>query len=118
HFISLPFPYTTLFRSYFNDLIEIDPVGKIYKSYTYSQSHYDGERPIHNDVITLNNGNILMLVHNNKDDYINDAMIEVDWDNGKVLNVVNFKEILPESFYNYTESKDWLGQNSVLQVED
>ena len=103
---------------HFNNLIEIDPVGKIYKSYTYSQSHYDGERPIHNDVITLNNGNILMLVHNNKDDYINDAMIEVDWDSGKVLNVVNFKEILPESFYNYTESKDWLGQNSVLQVED
>lgn len=118
HFILNTVSKTEDDTKYFNNLIEINPVGKIYKSYTYSQSHYDGERPIHNDVITLNNGNILILVHNNKDDYINDAMIEVDWDNGKVLNVVNFKEILPESFYNYTESKDWLGQNSVLQVED
>lgn len=118
HFILNTVSKTEDDTKHFNDLIEIDPVGRIYKSYTYSQSHYDGERPIHNDVITLNNGNILMLVHNNKDDYINDAMIEVDWDNGKVLNVVNFKEILPKSFYKYTESKDWLSQNSVLQTED
>lgn len=118
HFILNTVSETEEDTKLFNDLIEIDPVGRIYKAYTYSQSHYDGEKPIHNDVITLNNGNILMLVHNNKDDYIKDAMIEVDWDNGKVLNVVNFKEILPESFYKYTESKDWLSQSSVSQTED
>ena len=118
HFILNTVSETEEDTKLFNDLIEIDPVGRIYKAYTYSQSHYDGERPIHNDVITLNNGNILMLVHNNKDDYINDAMIEIDWNNGKVLNVVNFKEILPESFYKYTESKDWLSQSSVSQTED
>lgn len=118
HFILNTVSETEEDTKLFNDLIEIDPVGKIYKAYTYSQSHYDGEKPIHNDVITLNNDNVLMLVHNNKDDYIKDAMIEVDWDNGKVLNVVNFKEILPESFYKYTESKDWLSQSSVSQTED
>ncbi|CAM3302505.1 aryl-sulfate sulfotransferase [Nosocomiicoccus ampullae] len=118
HFILNTVSETEEDTKLFNDLIEIDPVGRIYKAYTYSQSHYDGEKPIHNDIITLNNGNILMLVHNNKDDYIKDAMIEVDWDNGKVLNVVNFKEILPESFYKYTESKDWLSQSSVSQTED
>src|SRR5699024_8505654 len=102
HFILNTVSKTEDDTKYFNDLIEIEPVGKIYKSYTYSQYHYDAKRPKHSDDIPINNGNILMLVHNNKDDYNNEAIIEVDRDNIKVLKVVNFKEILAISLYNYT----------------
>ncbi|WP_040929624.1 aryl-sulfate sulfotransferase [Nosocomiicoccus massiliensis] len=102
----------------FNELIEIDPVGKIYRAYTYSQSNYDGERPLHNDVITLENGNILLLTHNNVDEHNYDAMIEVDWDNGEIVNSVNFKEVFPEALYKYHVGDDWLHVNNVDVSDD
>lgn len=112
----------------YNVLLETDYVGKIYKRYDFSSAsatnetgQSDGEQTvIHHDGIELPNGNLLLTVSDGSQ-YIEDTMIELDRDTGKIEKTIDLKDILPKSFYKEYDSTsredgkiDWFHQNSVV----
>lgn len=115
----------------YNDLVETDYVGKLYRDYQFSSKtastenlkaarKSDGETTVvHHDVIELPNGNLLATVSDGSK-YIEDTMVEINRQTGKVGRVIDFKRIFPDDLYaNYQATKrrdgriDWLHQNAI-----
>lgn len=111
----------------YNDLIETDLLGRIYKEFKFSaktgstdatKSEIQYTTLIHHDLTRLPNGNILATVSDGSKYYKEDTLAEISYKTGKVVKVIDFKRILPKSmwksFARGDDGKmDWFHQNSV-----
>ncbi|MFD1670505.1 aryl-sulfate sulfotransferase [Agrilactobacillus yilanensis] len=111
--------------SLYNDLIETDVLGRVYKEYSFkgtTQSNDSGNSKdettvIHHDLVELPNQDILATV-NDGSKYKEDVMVQISHKTGKVVKVIDLKKILPESMYTSykagsDDKVDWFHQNSV-----
>lgn len=109
----------------YNDLIETDVLGRVYKEYSFnskvksndSNNAKDEMTVIHHDLLELPNKDILATV-NDGSKYKEDVMVQISHKTGKVIKVIDLKKLLPSSMYkNYkagTDGKiDWFHQNAV-----
>ena len=109
----------------YNDLIETDVLGRVYKEYTFStktKSNDSGNAKdettlIHHDLVELPNKDILATVSDGSK-YKEDVMVQISHKTGKVVKVIDLKKILPSSMYkNYKAGSDgkvdWFHQNAV-----
>ncbi|WP_164508377.1 aryl-sulfate sulfotransferase [Companilactobacillus kedongensis] len=111
--------------SVYNDLIETDVLGRIYKEYSFSSgtksndsgNSKDETTVIHHDLIELPNHDLLATV-NDGSKYKEDVMAQISHKTGKVVKVIDLKKILPSSMYREykagSDNKiDWFHQNAV-----
>ncbi|MFC6324079.1 aryl-sulfate sulfotransferase [Companilactobacillus baiquanensis] len=111
--------------SVYNDLIETDVLGRIYKEYSFSSNTKsndsgnakDETTVIHHDLLELPNHDLLATVSDGSK-YKEDVMVQISHKTGKVVKVIDLKKILPSSMYkDYkagTDKKvDWFHQNAV-----
>lgn len=109
----------------YNDLIETDVLGRIYKEYSFKEktksndsgNAKDETTVIHHDLVELPNQDILATVSDGSK-YKEDVMVQISHKTGKVVKVIDLKKILPSSLYkNYKAGSDgkvdWFHQNSV-----
>lgn len=102
----------------YNDLLEMDMLGKVYNAYLIHLDGYERTNLIHHDMIELPNGNLLGTTHDVDSDYIEDEMVEINRKTGATVRNFNFRDILPNKAYqNYNgpgaEEGDWLHQNAI-----
>ncbi|MFD1419194.1 aryl-sulfate sulfotransferase [Companilactobacillus keshanensis] len=111
--------------SVYNDLIETDVLGRIYKEYSFSsgtESNDSGNAKdettvIHHDLVELPNHDLLATV-NDGSKYKEDVMVQISHKTGKVVKVIDLKKILPSSMYKEYKAGsdkkvDWFHQNAV-----
>ncbi|WP_245608219.1 aryl-sulfate sulfotransferase [Salinicoccus luteus] len=115
--------------STYNRLYEIDYIGKLYNAFDISEEAAEQEAEdlestlIHHDVAELPTGNLLMTVNDGGGEYMEDMMVEVDRKTGKVLKVIDLKDLFPREVYEEYEVRDdfglrdWFHQNSVVYDE-
>lgn len=109
----------------YNDLIETDVLGRVYKEYSFdsktksndSGNAKDETTVIHHDLLELPNHDILATVSDGSK-YKEDVMVQISHKTGKVVKVIDLKKILPSSMYkNYKAGSDgkvdWFHQNAV-----
>lgn len=109
----------------YNDLIETDVLGRVYKEYSFdpgtksndSGNAKDETTVIHHDLLELPNHDILATVSDGSK-YKEDVMVQISHKTGKVVKVVDLKRILPSSMYKKYKAGsdgkiDWFHQNSV-----
>src|SRR5699024_3618420 len=109
----------------YNDLIETDVLGRVYKEYTFSTktksndsgNAKDEKTLIHHDLVELSNKDILATVSDGSK-YKEDVMVQISHKTGKVVKVIDLKKILPSSMYkNYKagsdDKVDWFHQNAI-----
>ncbi|AHI56484.1 aryl-sulfate sulfotransferase [Listeria ivanovii] len=108
-------------------LLETDYLGKIYHAYSMTteaeseQSGSSSKSAIHHDAIELPSGNLLLTI-NDDTKYMEDTMIEIDRQTGKVVKTIDLKDILPEEFYQDYKARsdgkvDWFHQNAIWYDE-
>jgi arylsulfate sulfotransferase len=112
----------------YNDLVETDYTGRIYKEYRFSTETKNNESAskkeettvIHHDALELPNHNYLLTVSDGSGKYVEDTMVELSRKTGKIVRVIDLKKLLPASFYkNYNSTTrsdgkiDWFHQNSI-----
>ena len=107
----------------FDHVLELNRLGKPYNSYVFETDNFDGAFLFDHDLTELDNGNILALVHDSQSEYVEDGMIEFNRETGDIVQVTDFKDLFPSTFYeDYVyqdeESVDWLHHNSVVQTTD
>lgn len=106
-----------------NTLISVNPMGKIEEAYTL-----DGYEMHHDYVYDEDNNRLLILANKLGTDTIEDHVISLDLESGKVTDLVDFKDLLP-AMYDMAESPeggntyggdelDWLHLNSLSIVND
>ncbi|RRK10465.1 aryl-sulfate sulfotransferase [Lactiplantibacillus garii] len=117
-------------NSYFDELVEMDYTGKVYKTYKFNHkawgkakgSKKQNHNQVHHDVTELPNGDLIATVSDGGRTYVEDTMIVISHKTGKITKVINMKNILPSKFYTkynatssnkYMGKKDWFHQNSV-----
>lgn len=99
---------------YMTGLYEIDLLGKIYKEYSLPGGY-------HHDYFELPNGNLLVASDdfNNKEGTVEDYIVELDRDTGKIVKKFDLKDVLnmedgqSENWISY----DWFHNNSVWYDE-
>lgn len=111
----------------YNDLVEMDYLGRVYKEYNFknktksSDSANDNKKTettvIHHDLAELPNGDLLATVSDGSE-YKEDIMVQISHKTGKIVKVIDLKKILPKSMYvNFKKGadgkNDWFHQNSV-----
>ncbi|KRK35006.1 aryl-sulfate sulfotransferase [Levilactobacillus parabrevis] len=111
-----------------NALQETDFYGRVYHQYNMNGLFPSKDDPsklanntvIHHDAIELPNHNFLLTVDDGSKKFVEDTMIEVDRNTGKIKKVIDLKRILPKSAYeNYNGTHradgkiDWFHQNSM-----
>lgn len=111
-----------------NALQETDFYGRVYHQYNLNGLFPTKDDPskladntvIHHDAIELPNHNFLLTVDDGSKKFVEDTMIEVDRNTGKIKKVIDLKRILPKSAYeNYNGTHrsdgkiDWFHQNSM-----
>ncbi|MFD0896324.1 aryl-sulfate sulfotransferase [Loigolactobacillus binensis] len=106
----------------YNDLLETDYLGRVYKEYNFSAktSNSDGGNEttvLHHDIIELPNHD-LVATANDGSDYVEDTMIVISHKTGKVTKVIDLKRLLPKAMYlKYKAGSngdvDWFHQNAV-----
>src|SRR5699024_4772076 len=102
----------------YNELLEMDMLGKVYNSYIFDIGEYEKTNVVHHDVIELPNGNLLATTHDTESDYIEDEMTELDRETGETLRNFSFRDVFPSEFYEeydgaLAEDGDWFHQNAV-----
>ncbi|MUV37329.1 Aryl-sulfate sulfotransferase [Lentibacillus sp. JNUCC-1] len=102
----------------YNDLLEMNLLGKVYNAYLFDIGEYDKTNVVHHDVIELPTGNLLATTHDTESEYIEDEMVEIDRETGKTVRNFSFQDIFPEEFYKdydgaLAEDGDWFHQNAV-----
>ncbi|WP_241964529.1 aryl-sulfate sulfotransferase [Paraliobacillus zengyii] len=115
--------------STYNELVEMDYLGKYYKAFYLNSETVIGEAGsdestmIHHDAIELPNGNYLLTI-NGDSNYIEDVMVELDSETGEIVKSIDLKDLLPESFYEEYDATerddgkiDWFHQNAVVYDE-
>ncbi len=113
----------------YNMLVETDYLGRVYRQFIFDKTlgkSYAGEAVslVHHDVVEMSNGNWLLTVHDGSK-YVEDTIAELDPKTGKIVKVIDFKKIFPESMYKNSKIKandntssglglmDWLHINTI-----
>ena len=95
---------------YMTGLYEIDMLGKIYKEYSLKGGY-------HHDYYEMPNGNLLVASDdfNNDDGTVEDYVVEIDRNNGKIVKTFDLKDILnmQDGKSENWSSYDWFHNNSV-----
>jgi hypothetical protein len=94
---------------YYNTgLVEMDLLGKIYYEYSLPGGY-------HHDVYEMENGNLLVASDNFEAGTVEDYIVEIDRETGKIIKYFDLQEILPVNEGNnlYSTSYDWFHNNSV-----
>ena len=93
---------------YTTGLVEIDLMGKIYYEYNLPGGY-------HHDVFEMENGNLLVASNNFKDGTVEDYIVLLDRNNGKILKTWDLKNILPTTYgiNEMATEYDWFHNNSV-----
>lgn len=107
----------------YDHVVEMDFLGKPYNSYVFEMDNNTNPVAFDHDIIELDNGNILGLVHDSQSEYVEDVMIEFELDTGEVVKVTDFKDLFPSDYYEDYEyqgepSYDWNHHNAIDQTED
>ena len=110
-------------ESQYNELIELDKLGKMYHAYTIDIEGYEDDNLIHHDVIELPNGNLLATVHEPGSEYEEDHMSEIDRKTGKTTQEINLRDVMPDQAPDEYDGKnaernDWIHQNAVWFDEE
>lgn len=105
-------------RDQYNELVEMDMLGKVYNDYMIEIDGYDGKNLIHHDVIELPNGHLLATAHEPDSEYKEDQMIEIDRDTGETRRFINDRNLFPHEAYEDYDGKnaddnDWIHQNAI-----
>jgi len=117
-------------NSYFDELVEMDYTGKVYKTYKFNHKSWgkaagskkQNHNQVHHDVTELPNGDLIATVSDGSRTYVEDTMIVISHRTGKIIKVINMKNILPSKFYThynatssskYMGKRDWFHENSV-----
>nr|WP_252903996.1 aryl-sulfate sulfotransferase [Secundilactobacillus oryzae] len=116
----------------YNDLIQTDYLGRVYKEYKFGTKTVSNEfgtknaetTIIHHDITELPNHHYLATVNDGSSKYVEDTIVEISHKTGKVVRVLNLKNILPASMYkNYSATKrgdgrlDWFHNNAVDYIK-
>lgn len=110
-------------ESQYNELLELDKLGKMHNAYTIDIEGYEEDNLIHHDVIEMPNGNLLATVHEPDSEYVEDHMSEIDRKTGKTTQEINLRDVMPDDAPDEYEGKnaeinDWIHQNAVWFDED
>lgn len=102
----------------YNELLEMDLIGKVSNAYKVQIDGYDKHNLLHHDVIELPNGNLLATSHEPDSEYVQDQMNEIDRETGKTVQEINAKDFFPEEAYEEYDGKnadegDWFHQNTI-----
>ncbi|BDZ30673.1 aryl-sulfate sulfotransferase [Lactiplantibacillus sp. WILCCON 0030] len=117
-------------HSYFDELVEMDYTGKVYKTYKFNHKSWgkakgskkQNHNQVHHDVTELPNGDLIATVSDGGRTYVEDTMIVISHKTGKITKVINMKNLLPTKFYTqyhatssskYMGKRDWFHQNSI-----
>src|SRR5699024_1799805 len=76
----------------YNELLEMDLIGKVSNAYKVQIDGYDKHNLLHHDVIELPNGNLLATSHEPDSEYVQDQMNEIDRETGKTVQEINAKD--------------------------
>ena len=114
----------------YNMLVETDYLGRVYRQYSFDKTlggSYAGTAGlslVHHDVAEMPNGNWLLTVDDGSK-YVEDTIAELNPNTGKIVKVIDFKKIFPESMYKKSKIKandntssglglmDWLHINTI-----
>jgi len=109
--------FATKKMNQYNDLLEMDLLGKVYHAYTINVDHDTGL----DDAIELPNGNLLLAAPYDGSRHVEDDLIEINRQTGHIVHTVNMRRILPKFFYKNDENPqatgkgmDWVHQNAIL----
>lgn len=102
----------------YNEILEMDMLGKVYNSYIIELGDYEDTNVVHHDATELPSGNLLLTVHDLESDYIEDEMIEIDRETGKTVRDFSLRDLFPKYFYEEyngpgKEEGDWFHQNAI-----
>ena len=98
---------------YMTGLVEMNMLGKIYYEYSLEGGY-------HHDYFELSNGNLLVASDNFTNGTVEDYIVEIDRDTGKIVKTFDLTKILPQNQgknENYTTDYDWFHNNSVWYDE-
>jgi len=108
----------------YNELLELDMLGKIYNAYNIEIEGYDEEKDnlVHHEVIEVPSGNLLATTHETNSDYEEDHMHEIDRDTGITTQEINLRDAMPEDAPDDYDGKnaedgDWIHQNAIFYDE-
>ncbi|WP_413463004.1 aryl-sulfate sulfotransferase [Lactobacillus helveticus] len=114
----------------YNMLVETDYFGRVYREFSFdktlggSYAETAGLSLVHHDVAEVPNGNWLLTVDDGSK-YVEDTIAELNPNTGKIVKVIDFKKIFPESMYKKSKIKandntssglglmDWLHINTI-----
>ncbi|WP_238525476.1 aryl-sulfate sulfotransferase [Lactobacillus helveticus] len=114
----------------YNMLVETDYLGRVYREFSFDKTlggSYAGTAGlslVHHDVAEVPNGNWLLTVDDGSK-YVEDTIAELNPNTGKIVKVIDFKKIFPESMYKKSKIKandntssglglmDWLHINTI-----
>lgn len=88
----------------YNMLGETDYLGRVYREFSFDKTlggSYAGTAGlslVHHDVAEVPNGNWLLTVDDGSK-YVEDTIAELNPNTGKIVKVIDFKKIFPESMY-------------------
>ncbi|GAA0436647.1 aryl-sulfate sulfotransferase [Lentibacillus halophilus] len=107
----------------YNELLEMDMLGKVTADYHVDLEGFENNNPVHHDVIELPNGNFLATVHDTDTAFVQDKMIEIDRDTGETVREFSFEDVFPASFYDdydgtQADDGDWFHQNAIQYMEE
>ncbi|MFH5781347.1 aryl-sulfate sulfotransferase [Heyndrickxia oleronia] len=115
--------YVTKKDKQYNEILEMDMLGKLSNAYTIQPQTYTNSDVIHHDLIEMPNGNLLATV-NSDEKYIEDVIVEIDRQTGEVAHTIDLKDILPENFYMEYDGPsgedgevDWFHLNAIVYDE-
>jgi len=83
-------------------LVEMDMLGKIYFEYNLPGGY-------HHDVYELSNGNLLVASNNFEGGTVEDYIVELDRNTGKIVKTIDLYKLLPVS-----DDNDWFKLNSLV----
>jgi len=86
--------FATKKMNQYNDLLEMDLLGKVYNAYTINGDHDIGS----NDAIELPNGNLLLTLYDDSK-HIEEDLIEINRQTGHIVRTIDMKKVLPKAFY-------------------
>lgn len=108
----------------FNELIEMDMLGKIHNAYDIEVEGYDEDKNnlIHHDVVEVPSGNFLATMHEPNSKYEEDHMYEIDRDTGKTTQEISLRDAMPDEAPDEYDGKnaednDWIHQNAIYYDE-
>lgn len=94
---------------YMSGLVEMDLLGKVYYEYSIPGGY-------HHDYFELPDGNLIVASDNFENGTVEDFIVEIDRDTGKIVKEIDLTKILPikeGGNKNYQTEYDWFHNNSV-----